>query len=179
MAQTGRSILMFLRVILGIALVLILGMGAFLFSARLSDGPRGLIAGGPFTSGEIQEPGGESDLSFVRNVQEVEFQLVDPPRSRTTWIVEHAGKAYIPSGYMTSWWGKLWKQWPIEIERDPRILLRVEGKIYERKLIRIEDGPAVAPVVAELSRKYAGDAAIPIDAVTSGSLWLFEVAPRD
>jgi hypothetical protein len=37
----------------------------------------------------------------------------------------------------------------------------------------------VAPLLAELSRKYAGGREIPMEAVTSGYLWLFELAPRN
>jgi hypothetical protein len=36
----------------------------------------------------------------------------------------------------------------------------------------------VAPLLAELSRKYAGGRDIPMEAVTSGNLWLYELAPR-
>jgi hypothetical protein len=84
-------------------------------------------------------------------------KLGRPRPSRTTWIIEHDGKAYTPSGYMTTWWGKLWKHWPIEAEQDGRILLRIGDKLYERRLIRIESGPLLGPLTAELSRKYAGD----------------------
>jgi hypothetical protein len=163
----------------GILLAAILvAIGILLVGARFADGPIAIIAGGPFTSGELQS-GPEPDWSFVHDVREVEFQLLEPARSRTTWILEHEGKAYIPSGYMTSWWGKLWKQWPHEAEKDPRILLRIGDDLYERKLVRIQEGPAVAPLLAELSRKYANGAEIPMEAVTSGYLWLFELAPRD
>ncbi len=79
---------------------------------------------------------------------------------------------------MTTWWGKLWKHWPIEAEKDGRILLRVGDKLYERQLVRIESGPLLAPLTAELTRKYAGDTVISVEAVTSGYLWLFELAPR-
>ncbi len=165
-----------LRIVGGLLVVLLLALGALLVGARFADGPVAIVAGGPFTSGELVSP--EPDWSFVRDVREVEFQLVEPPRSRTTWILEHAGKAYIPCGYMTTWWGKIWKQWPIEAERDPRILLRIGENIYERRLVRIEEGPVVAPLLAELSRKYAGGSSIPMEAVTSGYLWLYELAPR-
>ena len=114
----------------------------------------------------------------MHDVQEVEFQLVEPPRSRTTWILEHEGRIFIPCGYMTTTWGKLWKQWPIEALDDGRAILRVEDKLYERQLVRIEDGPLVEPLVAELERKYPIAGEIPIEAVTSGYLWLFELAPR-
>jgi hypothetical protein len=43
--------------------------------------------------------------------------------------------------------------------------------------VRVESGPVIAPLLAEASRKY-GLGEIPLEAVTSGSLWLFELAPR-
>jgi hypothetical protein len=167
-----------LRALGAVLVVLLLAIGGLFVAARFHDGPIAIIAGGPFASGETVT-GSEPDWSFVRDVQEVEFQLLDPPRSRTTWILEHEGKAYIPCGYMTTWWGRIWKRWPLEVAKDPRILLRIDGKIYERKLVRIEDGPVVEPLLAELTRKYAGGREIPMDAVTSGYLWIYELAPRD
>jgi hypothetical protein len=133
--------------------------------------------GGPFTSGELVS-GPEPDWSFVRDVREIEFQLLEPARSRTTWILYHEGKAYIPCGYMTTWWGRIWKQWPHEVEKDPRILLRIGAALYERRLVRIQEGPSVAPLLAELSRKYLDGREVPMQAVTSGYLWLYELAPR-
>jgi hypothetical protein len=166
------------RVVGGLLALLLVIVGGLLIGARFADGPLAIIAGGPFRSGELVS-GPEPDWSMVRDVREVEFQLLDPARSRTTWILDHEGKAYIPSGYMTTWWGKIWKQWPLEAEKDPRILLRIYDTIYERRLVRIQDGPNVAPLLAELSRKYAGGREIPMEAVTSGYLWLYELAPRD
>jgi hypothetical protein len=166
-----------LRVVGGLLAILILGIVALLIGARFADGPVAVVAGGPFSSGELVT-GPEPDWSFVREVGEVEFQLLDPPRSRTTWILDHEGKAYIPCGYVTTWWGRIWNQWPLEVEKDPRILLRIGNKLYERKLVRIEEGPQVAPLLSQLSRKYAGGSEIPVEAVTSGYLWLYELAPR-
>ena len=166
-----------LRVLAGLLALLLVVIGGLLVGARFSDGPIAIIAGGPFSSGELIS-GPEPDWSFVRGVQEVEFQLLEPARSRTTWILYHEGKAYIPCGYMTTWWGKLWKQWPLEAQKEPRILLRIGGKLYERQLVRVREGRVVAPLLAELSRKYAGGNEIPMEAVTSGYLWLYELAPR-
>ena len=166
-----------LRVVGGLLALLLVVLAGLLVGARFADGPIAIIAGGPFTSGELVS-GPEPDWSFVSGVREVEFQLLEPARSRTTWILDHEGKAYIPCGYMTTWWGKIWKQWPIEAEKDPRILLRIGDKLYERKLVRIQEGPIVAPLLAELSRKYAGGRTIPMEAVTSGYLRLYELAPR-
>jgi hypothetical protein len=155
----------------------VLAAAALLVGARFADGPLAIVAGGPFRSGE-PVTGPEPDWSFARELREVEFQLVEPPRSRTTWILEHEGRIFIPCGYMNSTWGRLWKQWPLEAERDGRAILRIDGDLYERTLVRISDGPLVEPLLAELGRKYGGGASIPREYVTSGSLWLFELAPR-
>lgn len=166
-----------LKIILGLLAALILLILVLLVGARFSDGPLAIFAGGPFTSGE-RVTGPEPDWSFARDLQEVEFQLVEPPRSRTTWILEHQGKVYIPSGYMTTTWGKIWKKWPFEALKDGRAILRIGDKLYERSLVRIEAGPVAAALRAELSRKYMGGADVPPEAVSSGYLWLFELAPR-
>ena len=89
----------------------------------------------------------------------------------------HDGRLFIPCGYMNSTLGRLWKQWPLEAEQDGRALLRVDGTLYPVRLDRIESGPEVAPLVAELNRKYGAGATV--DAVESGALWLFELQPRD
>jgi hypothetical protein len=166
-----------LRIALGLLGSLVLLSVIVLIGARFADGPIAIIAGGPFTSGELIS-GPEPDWSFVHDIREVEFQLVDPARSRTTWILEHEGKIYIPCGYMTTAWGKIWKQWPIEALADGRSILRIGDKLYERELVRTEEGPLLEPLTAELSRKYLGGSEIGPVAVTSGDLWLFELAPR-
>lgn len=164
-----------MRIIVVVIVIAALGVAALVMVARFSDGPIAIVAGGPFRSGELHQ-GPEPDWSFVRDLDTVEFQLLDPPRSRTTWILLHEGRIYIPSGYMTTAWGKLWKQWPPEAERDGRAILRIGGSLYHRQLVRVGDSERVAALVAELNRKY-GAGATPA-AVGSGYLWLFELQPR-
>ena len=166
-----------MKFVAGILVALLAVVATVLIGARFADGPLEIIAGGPFVAGDLVS-GAEPDWSFVHDVEEVQFQLLTPERSRTTWIIDHEGKAYIPSGYMTTWWGKIWKKWPLEAERDPRILLRIGEDIYERELVRIEDGPVVPALLQELSRKYMGGAELPSEAVSSDYLWIFELAPR-
>jgi hypothetical protein len=164
-----------LKFALGLALMILLGFGVLLVVARFSDGPLAIIAGGPLISGELVSDEA-TDWSFVRDVPTVEFQLLEPPRSRTTWILEHAGRIFIPCGYMNTVWGRLWKQWPVEAERDPRAILRVANRRYPRRLKRIQEGPLVPILVAELNRKYA--AGMSAEDVESGSLWFFELEPQ-
>jgi hypothetical protein len=165
----------FLRILSGLVVVIALIVAGVTVAARFSDGPLGMIAGGSLRSGELHS-GAEPDWQFVRDVQTVEFQLLEPARSRTTWILEHDGRIFIPCGYMNTDWGRIWKQWPLEAEQNGGALLRVDGTLYPRQLVRIEQGPALEPLVRELNRKYGVGATV--DAVTSGALWLFELAPR-
>ena len=152
-----------------------LALAILFLGACFADGPIGIVAGGPFRSGE-PHTGPEPDWSFAKDVSTVELQLLDPRRSRTTWIAEVDGRAFIPCGYMTTWWGRIWKQWPIDAERDGRALLRLDGTLYEGQLVRLRDGPLLDPVIAELARKYAPG--LTRESVDSGYLWLFELAPR-
>ena len=160
------------KLVAGIVVVVL----AFLVVTRFTDGPMGIITGGAFSSGEVVSE--EPDWRYVKDYEIVEFQLLDPARSRTTWIVEHDGRIFIPSGYMLSTVGKIWKQWPLQAEKDGRAILRVDAKLYPRQLVRIKDDPVLPAVLAELSRKYANGAQIPVSEVSRGSLWIFELVQR-
>ena len=168
----------FFKIIGYVVGVLVIVIAATLFAARFADGPLEIIAGGPFQSGDLATE--EPDWAFVRDYNTVEFQLLDPEASRTTWIAVHDGRVFIPSGYMTTWWGKIWKQWPLQALEAPEAILRVDGTLYERELVRITDptDPAIDPVIAELSRKYAQGQSLPRSAFDSGYLWIFELVPR-
>ncbi len=168
---------LFAKIVLGLVLAITAAVAAVLIGARFADGPLEIIAGGPFTTGELQSTA-PVDWSFVRDIETIEFQSLEPPRSRTVWVLTHEGRLFIPCGYMDSTWGRIWKQWPIEAERDGRIITRIDGKLYNQSLVRIQAGPELPPLVAELSRKYMGGQPIPVEAVTSGMLWLFELTPR-
>ena len=173
-----KRVLSIMGIVVLVPVVVLLGI---FVAARLHDGPLGgalaIVAAGPFESGEPYA-GPEPDWSFLRDYATVEFQLLDPPRSRTTWIMEHDNRIFIVSGYMNTWYGKLWKHWPAEAEADGRILLRVDGRVYERRMVRVTGGDVVPPVLAEISRKYFGGAPVPVSEVTSGNLWMFELTPR-
>ena len=168
-----------LKIFGGLVGFVIAAVALFFLYARFHDGPIAIVAGGPFTSGALYT-GPEPDWSALRTRPEVEFQLLEPARSRITWVAEHAGKPYIVSGYMNTTFGKLWKQWPHEIAKDDRILLRVDDMIYERRLVRLMEGPMIDPVVRQLAEKYnLGDGfGDPNEAVRNGDVWFYEVAPR-
>ena len=169
----GRKLLTVVGVLLLIPLVAI---GTLLVRSGYSDGAGVLFGGGKLVSGELVT-GPEPDWSFVREVPTIELQLLEPPRSRVMWIIEHGGKPYVISGYMGSAIGRFWKRWPVQAERDGRAILRISGKRYERTLKRIRTGAEVEGIAAELRRKYQYQVT-PAD-LEAGTTWLFELAPRN
>ena len=176
----------FLRWI-GIALaVFILGLVAIAIVARSSDGPLGgyplaVFPGGPLRSGELVEAP-EPDWSFARDIELLELQLVDPAGSRNTWLIVHEGKLYVPCGYMDSWWGRLYKKWPIDAMKDGRAVVRIAGKRYEREAIRVTDPELFWSLARAVLEKYlpGEDESLPDELSTpeSTGVWFFELAPR-
>lgn len=156
------------------AIALLVGTGVV---ARYSDGPIGPFPGGELESGELYQ-GPEPDWTFARDLPELEFQLVSPPRSRTIWLVVHDQKLYIVSGYMRSALAPIWKKWPAEAERDGRAVIRVEGKRYERNVVRTHDLSVIEPLVEEIRRKYPQARGMTAEAEQSGDAWFYALTPR-
>jgi hypothetical protein len=140
-------------------------------AARYSDGPIGPFPGGALRSGELFQ-GQEIDWTFAKDVRDVELELLDPSRSRTTWIIVHEGKAYVPCGLPEF---RLWKQWPHEAERDGRAILRVKGKRYEAQAVRVIDPELHTRLAAVLARKYGLD---PNEPPGPEQVWFFRMDLR-
>ena len=173
------------RLIKGLALVLasFLAMSVlFLFSLRFFDGPVEFYPsftisyGGHFRTGVITPS--PDDWSYITDREKIQFQTLQPPVSRTVWFAVHDSRLFIVSGYMNSPLGRLWKQWPRNIEDDDRIVLRVTNELFVQRLERITEGPDIVPVMTELSRKYGNGEPGSEQAITSGAAWMFEVKDR-
>ena len=76
--------------------------------------------------------------------------------------------------------GRIWKQWPHYLENDDRIILRIDGNLYEQRLERITEGAEIVPVLNELARKYfSGSEGLgSSESVTNGDTWMYEVVSR-
>lgn len=170
--------------VLGILILIpMVALATLRFDNRNADGPSILFPGGELVSGELYT-GPEPDWSFTDDVQTVELQLVDPLSSRLIFVMESEGKVYVPSGYMRSTLGKIWKDWAFQAdEGDGLAVVRIDGIRYERQLVRIKEGPVLDGIVAKLATKYgAGATPEAIKAgrqgIESGNTWIFEMAPR-
>ncbi len=170
---------MLIRIIV-IALCLVLIPVAAIATAaakqRFADGPNRVFSGGALEAGELHT-GAEPDWRFVSEISTIEMQLLDPPKSRRIWTAEYDGKIYVWSGYMATAVGRVWKRWPLQAERDGRAMMRIDGKRYERQLVRIKSGPILDGISAAIRNKYPSQTTRAT--VEAGETWLFEAAPRN
>ena len=156
--------------------MLVISIAALLGSMRFHDGPLEILSGGPFKTGELRSA--PNDWDFLKDRATIEFQTMDPEQSRTVWLATFDQRLFVVSGYMTTNYGAIWKQWPYYLEADDSVVLRIDGKLYEQRLQRIMSGPEVIPVLNEFSRKYGDGEAASADSVTSGYTWMYEVMDR-
>jgi hypothetical protein len=160
----------------GAIAALIVVLATLVLAARFGDGPTAILPGGPLEAGELHA-GPEPDWTFARDIPEMEFQLVEPPVSRTIWLQVVDGKLYAVSGYMNSTVGKLWKEWPMQAEKDPRAVIRIDGKRYERRVARLgPDHPALEGIASEVERKYG--APLRAEMAATGDAWFYAFEPR-
>ena len=111
---------------IGLTLGVAVGMiGLFLALMRFSDGPLEVFSGGPFTTGELTTA--PDDWSFLADRGTVEFQTLQPARSRTVWLAVHNESLFLVSGYMNTSYGGIWKQWPHYLYHDDRICVSMES----------------------------------------------------
>lgn len=177
MAQSNRKILIAGLQVIGILILIpVVAFATLALRHRGADGPSMLFNGGELVSGELYA-GAEPDWSFTREVGTIELQLNGPMNSRLIWIVESEGKAYVVSGYMNSFLGRLWKHWAVQADKDGRAVIRVNGVRYPRQLVRIEQGEALDGVAAALTRKY--NSPTTRAAIEAGDTWVFELAPSE
>jgi hypothetical protein len=149
------------RLVIGLVVLVALLAAA----VRYHDGPVGPLPGGPLASGALVSTP-VADWSFAANVPEIALQLESQSKSRTTWILVHDGKAYIPAAteYPP---GKTWHR---VAQVDGRATVRIEGKRYPVLLTKVDD-PAVLDAVRSVAeQKYPKR--------PGGEVWLFAVTSR-
>ena len=86
--------------------------------------------------------------------------------ARRVWLVVVDGELYVPSGYATA------KDWPAEALAHGRVLLRIDGQLYERRAVRVNDPATRSALFAALQRKY------PVPDREDPETWFFRMDPR-
>jgi len=137
-----------------VALVIaVLAGGAFLLSR--ADGPVFVFAGGPLRSGELVDFE-DIDWDALDHLHELELEIVDAGSSRTLWFSVSDGVPYVACD-LDCIGGRL-TRWPQQIERDDRVVIRIDGRRVEGRLIHVPHGSAEYELArSERERKYSGD----------------------
>jgi hypothetical protein len=165
-----------------IVAVLALSIGIFLFGMRFHDGPIEIITGGPFKTGELATA--PDDWTFLTDRREIEFQTMEPDSSRIVWLVVLDKRLYVISGYMNTNYGKIWKQWPHHLVADDRVIVRIDGALYEQRMVRMMEHPQLLELMRINYEKYAGGdgseltAEMVAQGIAAGDFWLYEVVDR-
>lgn len=176
-----------LRIVLQVVALLLVLLGATIVTLKIKaqsgDGPSVLFPGGKLVSGELYS-GPEPDWRFTDEIAVIELELEHPLSSRRVFVMESGGKLYVPSGYMRSLLGRLWKDWAFEADAgDGLAVARIGGVRYERRLVRVTDPEVIEGVAHKLAQKYAGGDTPEtvrqvVASIADGDTWIFELAPR-
>ena len=152
--------------VFGIIAVVVLAAGVAVL-ARFSGGPIGPFPGGKLSGTPVSGPVADW-TPIMAGVPHIEIEVSpDRPRSVTTSYLVHDGKLYVPSMMAAH------KRWPQAAIADDRVVVRVGGKLYERRAVRVTDPAEIRSLVR------AWDAAAPDDVdVSALSTWYFRMDPR-
>ena len=141
---------------LAIAVALI---AAVLIAGRLllthADGPIGIFAGGPLRTGE-EVALADLDWRALDARHDLELELVGEGRSRTLWFSVHDGIPYVACDLDCV--GGVLERWPQQVERDDRVVVRIDGRRSLGRLVHVPHGTAeYASVRAGRERKFSGE----------------------
>ena len=154
MEDTSRRSTWLRRLAISVGLLFATFAGGALMLSR-ADGPVFVFGGGPFRSGE-RVAFAALDWTALDELHELEIEIVGAGSSRILWFSVQEGVAYVACD-LDCIGGRL-TRWPQQIERDDRVVIRIEGKRIEGRLVHVPHGTAEYEIVkAGRERKYSGD----------------------
>ncbi len=116
-------------------------------SALAACGPLGPLAGGRLTGEVVSDP--VTDWSFTDALATVEVETrPEAPYSVTVWCFHSGSSLYVPARNPKS------KTWVQNALADDRVRLRIDGRIYERRAVRVTDPDEIEAVLPALLEKY-------------------------
>lgn len=134
-------------------------VAALLLAGQLAltraDGPVGIFAGGPLRSGE-EVALGALDWRALDRLHDLELELVGEGRSRTLWFSVDEGIPYVACDLDCV--GGMLERWPQQVERDDRVVVRIDGRRALGRLAHVPHGTEeYARVRAGRERKFSGE----------------------
>ncbi len=101
-------------------------------------------------SGEVHQEAVD-DWSFTSDAYEIFIETVTSywiPHSVTAWCVTVGNELYVAADDADK------KSWVANVARDPNVRLKIEGKVYEQKLVPVTDAVTTAAIDSGFVRKY-------------------------
>ena len=123
-------------------------LALFVALAGIACAPLGFLPGGRL-SGEAAADY-PADWAFTADVETVQVETrADGAYSVNTWCLALDGNLYLASKNAQE------KQWVQNVLVDPQVRVRVEGKLYEFRIVRVEDRATIEALEGVMYRKYA------------------------
>lgn len=140
-------------------------------AGAMGCGPMGPIPGGRL--GGSVEPAPDS-WAFTADVETVQLETrPDDPHSVNAWCGAWSGSLYLPTSLILGVDDPAEREWVQNVLADPRVRIRINGKVYERRAVRVEDPAEREGARRALLEKYEVEADPHADAA-----WVFRLDPR-
>jgi hypothetical protein len=101
------------------------------------------------------------DWSFTDAIKQIAIQVHTPyliPHSVTIWCASLDGQLYVGASAPKT------KRWPHWVDGNPDVRLGIAGKLYDVRLVPVDDEATTARLIAAYAEKYA----LPAGAQRSG-----------
>jgi hypothetical protein len=104
-------------------------------------------------SGPVQEQVVD-DWSFTEDAYEIFIETSTSywlPHSVTAWCVTVGSELYVAADDADN------KAWVVNVARDPNVRLKIKDKVYELKLVVVDDDATIASIDSGFVQKYEYD----------------------
>ena len=137
-------------------------------------GPLGPFAGGRL-SGELG-PAKVSSWDFASGEARAQLETrPSDPHSINVWFASSGGALYVPTSMILGPTDPRERDWVSHVAADPRVRLRLAGRVFERRMVRVDDPSEFAQARAALETKYELD---PDGRDPEREVWIFRLDPR-
>ncbi|MGH7289964.1 MAG: nitroreductase/quinone reductase family protein [Myxococcota bacterium] len=135
--------------------------------ALLACGPHGPLPGGRL-SGEVAAAPVD-DWAFAQKVETIAIETrPDDPYSVNVWFVSQGPRLWVAAA------GGVESKWAKNLTADPRVCLSIDGKLYERKAVRVTEQAELDEALVLYQTKYDYQR----DPKDEGKAVLFRMDPR-